>query len=61
MIRKVELERLTVISTRPFEDVVAAIRSSVGNPDMAAFGKAVTRNLPPDSTPQCGLVLAQPG
>jgi hypothetical protein len=41
MIRKVEMERLTVISTRPFDDVVAATRSSVGNPDMAAFGKAV--------------------
>ena len=41
MIRKVEMERLTVISTRPFDDVVAAIRSSVGNPDMDAFGKAV--------------------
>jgi hypothetical protein len=41
MIRKVEMERLTVVSTTPFDDVVAAIRSSVGNPDMAAFGKAV--------------------
>ena len=41
MISKVEMERLTVVSTRPFNDVVAAIRSSVGNPDMAAFGKAV--------------------
>src|SRR5271155_1258856 len=41
MIRKVEMERLTVISTRPFDDVVAAIRNSVGNPNMAAFGRAV--------------------
>lgn len=41
MIRKVEMERFTVISTRPLDDVVAAIKSSVGNPDMVAFGKAV--------------------
>src|SRR5580698_4397025 len=41
MIRKVEVERITVISAKPFDDVVAAIKSSVGNPNMAAFGKAV--------------------
>ena len=41
MIRKVEMGQLTVISTRPFDDVVAAIRSSAGNPDMDAFGEAV--------------------
>jgi uncharacterized protein (DUF302 family) len=41
MIRRVEMERLTVISAKPFDNVVAAIKTSVGNPDMAAFGKAV--------------------
>ena len=41
MIRKVEMERFTVISPKPLDDVVAAIKTSVGNPDMAAFGKAV--------------------
>jgi uncharacterized protein (DUF302 family) len=41
MIRRVEMERFTVISTKPLGDVVAAIKNSVGNPDMAAFGKAV--------------------
>ena len=41
MIRKVEVERITVISAKPFDDVVAAIKSSVGHPNMAAFGKAV--------------------
>ncbi len=34
MIRKVEMERLTVISARPFEEVVAAIKASIGNPNM---------------------------
>ena len=41
MISKVEMERFTVISVRPFDDVIAAIKTSVGNPDMAEFGKAV--------------------
>ena len=37
MIRKVELERLSVISARPFDEVVAAIKASIGNPNMAEF------------------------
>jgi uncharacterized protein (DUF302 family) len=41
MISKVEMERFTVISVRPFDDVIAAIKTSVGNPNMAEFGKAV--------------------
>jgi uncharacterized protein (DUF302 family) len=41
MIGKVEMERFKVISVRPFDDVIAAIKASVGNPNMAEFGKAV--------------------
>ena len=41
MIRKVEMERFTLISAKPLDEVVAAIKGSVGNPDMAGFGKAV--------------------
>jgi Domain of unknown function DUF302 len=41
MIRRVEVEPFTVISNKPFDDVAAAIKNSVGKPDMAAFGKAV--------------------
>ena len=37
MIRKVEMERLSVISARPFDEVVAAIKASIGNPNMAEF------------------------
>ena len=40
MIRKVEMERLTVISARPFDEVVAAIKASIGNPNMAEFVKS---------------------
>ena len=35
MIRKVEIERFTVISARPFDAVVAAIKTSIGNPNIA--------------------------
>jgi hypothetical protein len=41
MISKVEMERFTLISLRPSDDVIAAIKTSVGNPNMAEFGKAV--------------------
>jgi uncharacterized protein (DUF302 family) len=41
VIRKVEMERFTLVSVRPFDDVVAAIKTSVGNPNMAEFAKAV--------------------
>jgi len=39
-IRKVEIERLSVISSKPFEAAVAAIEAAVGHPDMVAFTKA---------------------
>ncbi len=40
MIRKVEMERFTVISVNPFDEVVAAIKASIGNPNMAEFVKS---------------------
>ena len=40
MIRKVEMERFTVISARPFDDIVAGIKASIGNPNMAKFVKS---------------------
>ena len=39
-IRKVEIERLSVISSKPFDAVVAALRAAVGHPDMVEFMKA---------------------
>jgi len=38
--RKVEMERFTVISARPFDEIVAAIKASIGNPNMAEFVKS---------------------
>ncbi|KWV60669.1 hypothetical protein AS156_02170 [Bradyrhizobium macuxiense] len=39
-IRKVEIERLTMISSNPFDVVIASIEGAIGHPDMAQFGKA---------------------
>ena len=39
-IRKVEIERFSVTSSKPFEAVVAALKAAVGHPDMHEFVKA---------------------
>ena len=39
--RRVEIERLTVKSSRPFQAVVDALEGAVGHPDMAEFSKTV--------------------
>lgn len=41
-IRKVEIERFSVISSKPFEAVEAAVEAAVGHPDMGEFVKAIT-------------------
>ena len=41
--RRVEIERFTVTSPKPFEAVLAALRAAVGNPDMAEFVGAIKR------------------
>jgi uncharacterized protein (DUF302 family) len=38
--RKVEIERLTVISSKPFEEVLATLEAAIGRPDMIEFMKA---------------------
>ncbi len=38
--RKIEIERLSVTSSKPFEVVVAALKAAVGHPDMVEFEKA---------------------
>jgi uncharacterized protein (DUF302 family) len=38
-IRKIEIQRFSVTSSKPFAVVVAAIKASVGQPDMAEFVK----------------------
>ena len=42
-IRKIEVERLTIVSSKPFEAVVAAVENNIGRPDMSEFGKASSR------------------
>jgi len=39
-IRKVEVERFSLISSKSFETIVAALRAAIGRPDMVQFGKA---------------------
>ena len=43
MIRKIEVERLTLSSSKSFDQVVAALNSAVGHPDMSEFWKSTDR------------------
>ena len=43
MIRKIEIERFTLIASKPFDDVVAAINAGIGHPDMAEFWKSTQK------------------
>ncbi|MCU1242994.1 MAG: hypothetical protein JWO71_3720 [Candidatus Acidoferrum typicum] len=36
---RVQVERFSVISSRTFQEVVAALEKAIGHPDMKAFGK----------------------
>jgi uncharacterized protein (DUF302 family) len=40
MIRKIEIERFRLTSSKPFDQVVAALDASIGHPDMAEFGRS---------------------
>jgi len=39
--KRITVERMVVISSQPFERVVAKLEASVGHPDMQAFARAV--------------------
>jgi uncharacterized protein (DUF302 family) len=43
MIRKVDMERFSVTSLKPFDAVAAAIKASIGHPDMAELWQAMQR------------------
>jgi hypothetical protein len=43
MISKIEVERFTLISSKPFDQVVAALNSAVGHPDIPEFWKSTHR------------------
>jgi uncharacterized protein (DUF302 family) len=40
MIRKIEIERFSLSSSKPFDQVAAAVSSAVGHPDMIEFWKS---------------------
>src|SRR5260370_26318482 len=40
MIRKIEMERFSLTSSNPFDQVVARVNAAIGHPDMAEFGKS---------------------
>src|SRR5580698_7553338 len=43
MIRKVEMERFSLTSSKPIDAVVAAIKASIGHPNMAELWQATQR------------------
>lgn len=40
MIKKIEIERFSLISSKPFDEVVAGVNAAIGRPDMAEFGRS---------------------
>jgi uncharacterized protein (DUF302 family) len=40
MIKKLEIERFSLTSSKPFDQVVAALNAAIGHPDMAEFGRS---------------------
>ena len=40
--QQIQVERVSVTSSRPFSEVVSRLETAVGRPDMNAFGKSVT-------------------
>ena len=40
MIRKIEVKRFSLTSSKPFDQVVAAVNAAIGHPDMAEFGRS---------------------
>jgi len=40
MIKKIEVERFSIISAKPFDQVVAALDAAIGHPDVAEFARA---------------------
>ena len=40
MIKKIKMERFTLISSKPFDQVLASVNAGIGHPDMAEFGRS---------------------
>jgi uncharacterized protein (DUF302 family) len=39
-IRKIEIERFSLASSKPFDQVIGALNAAIGHPDMAEFGRS---------------------
>jgi uncharacterized protein (DUF302 family) len=40
MIRKIEMARFSLTTSKPFDEVVAGVNTAIGHPDMAEFGRS---------------------
>jgi len=40
MIRKIEIERFSLTTSKAFDEVIAAVNAAIGHPDMAEFGRS---------------------
>ena len=40
MMRKIEMERFSLTTSKPFDEVVAGVNTAIGHPDMAEFGRS---------------------
>ena len=40
MIRKIEIERFSLSSSKPFDEVLAGVHAGIGHPNMAQFGRS---------------------
>jgi uncharacterized protein (DUF302 family) len=38
MIKKIEIERFSLTTSKPFDEVIAGVNSAIGHPDMVEFG-----------------------
>jgi hypothetical protein len=40
LLRKIEIERFSLITSKPFDEVIACVSAAIGHPDMAEFGRS---------------------
>jgi uncharacterized protein (DUF302 family) len=40
MIRKIEIERFSLTTSKAFDEVIAGVNAAIGHPDMAEFGRS---------------------
>jgi len=40
MIRKIEMERFSLITSKRFDEVISSVNAAIGHPDMAEFGRS---------------------